>query len=96
LPEEVGQNRGECVCRNLIEMNSDVKGNALVANPYEKCKDEAFLKQFNLVIANELVNGQGCLPLTEICEKNGIPCILLNTLGFIGKIRISSGMHTIF
>ena len=53
--EDVGTPRAEAVCKWLVEMNDDVKGEARVANATELAETEPdFFTSFSLIIATQL------------------------------------------
>lgn len=68
-------------------MNPDCKGKYVNKKLRELVNDNAFLKEFNLIVASELFDDL-LEPLSKICSELNIILIIVNTYGYIGKIRV--------
>jgi amyloid beta precursor protein binding protein 1 len=79
----------------LQEMNSDVKGVAIVANFANLFRtDPSFFLQFQLIVTANLQTPQ-LLQLSQFCWDNGIALISTRTFGMIGLVRLQLRNHDI-
>ena len=87
--------RSQAVCKWLLEINPDVTGSAVVADPKEIIeKDPAFFARFSLIIATQM-NEKYMSLLCEICKKFDVSVIFSRTIGLLGHVRIFVNEHRI-
>jgi amyloid beta precursor protein binding protein 1 len=91
----IGKPRAEAVKSLLVEMNTDVKGNAVVKDPKEIIrKDPAFFSKFTLVLATQM-DEQTLIALGDICAQSAISLVIARTYGLIGHVRLFSSEHRV-
>mmetsp|Transcript_16813 Transcript_16813/g.32787 ORF Transcript_16813/g.32787 Transcript_16813/m.32787 type:complete len:547 (-) Transcript_16813:133-1773(-) len=94
-PETEGNNRAQVTCELLQELNPDVKGDYVVADPVEYVRQKrSSMSSFTLVIATELAE-QDILAIEEILFPSNVPIVVARTYGFIGICRIISNTHCV-
>jgi len=88
--EDVGKNRAEVVTKWLLEMNPDVKGNAVPKNPVDVIsKDINFFSKFRLVIVSNLVQ-TSVLALAKWLRTRQIPLLVIKTYGLVASLRLEA------
>eukprot|EP00929_Paragymnodinium_shiwhaense_P095478 TRINITY_DN5663_c0_g1_i1.p1 TRINITY_DN5663_c0_g1~~TRINITY_DN5663_c0_g1_i1.p1 ORF type:complete len:525 (+),score=118.66 TRINITY_DN5663_c0_g1_i1:145-1719(+) len=93
--EDMGRLRAEAVCGHLLEMNPDVKGTHVGKAPAQAVAEGVdFFRDFTLVVACQL-GESSALRLDAICQELDIPLLLVTSLGFLGRLRISVGEHAV-
>eukprot|EP00644_Phytophthora_capsici_P011720 jgi/Phyca11/529878/estExt2_fgenesh1_pm.C_PHYCAscaffold_500037 len=93
--DAVGQSRAETVAKLLLEMNSDVAGDARHADIKQVLQDEPqYLDQFTLVMATQL-NEAVTSTIAELCLAKRIPLLLVTSYGFLGSLRLQAAQHAI-
>lgn len=91
----LGQSRGQCSINHLQELNPQVKGRCIQAEPISWLeKHSTRLQDYQLVIVTELTDRQMKL-LSKLCHDHGIPVLFLKTYGFLGWIRLQAYEVTI-
>ena len=91
----IGKPRAEATKELLLEMNPDVKGNAIVRDSLDIINNSpSFFVKFSLVIATQLDEVSLQL-LSQICAKYSVPLIVARTYGLIGHLRIFSTEHRV-
>ncbi|SCV74446.1 BQ2448_8085 [Microbotryum intermedium] len=92
-PTSLGKARAEQVTQFLLEMNSDVKGEAIVQVRLFACDLSTVLStapetltKYSLFIAVD-VNPHDLLQLADLAWKNHIPLIKVRSCGFYGSLR---------
>jgi amyloid beta precursor protein binding protein 1 len=96
---DLGQSRAEVATRLLLELNPDVKGEALRLDIGEilttaESGDLAFLRTFNLVIGSQLPQGQE-RRLSSLCAQLQTPLLLLKSVGLMASLRVYAPEHRI-
>jgi len=92
---DVGKSRAAVVSHWLTEMNPDVAGEHVVKDPAAAIEEgAAFFKPFSLVIGCQL-SERLAARLCAVCKELGIPLICINSLGFIGKLRVYVEEHCV-
>lgn len=93
--DDLGKSKSQAVCKWLLEINPDVNGSAIVANPQDVIdNDPMFFAKFSLIIATQM-NEKYMNSLCHICKKLDIPVIFTRTIGLLGHIRIFANEHCI-
>lgn len=84
----IGKSRAEVTKNLLLELNEDVRGDHIEENvsKYLSTKDTEFFKQFTLIIACDLTDGE-MVHLCEIGDTLNKSIILLRSYGMIGYLR---------
>lgn len=77
-------------------MNPDVAGTHKNSSnsDYSEFLTQEFLQQYNLVIASEL-DDRELSKLSEITSSQNSTLIIINSYGFVARIRIQNGVHEI-
>ena len=84
-----GKSRSEAMLPYLLELNEEVGGIAVNANPSQMIKNEInFFKKFNLIIATGLEEDD-LMTLSEFCYCQEIPLVVVKICGFFGYLRVS-------
>ncbi|GAA5948295.1 hypothetical protein JCM3765_001356 [Sporobolomyces pararoseus] len=86
--ESLGKSRSEESVKFLKELNSDVKGNSINSNleNFLNSSSEQALKEYNLVLAVDVVPPFKLNQLSEKAWEFGIPLISVNSFGFYGSL----------
>ncbi|CEM23995.1 unnamed protein product [Vitrella brassicaformis CCMP3155] len=93
--QDVGHSRAKAALKHLLELNPDVKGEAVqqsVTSLLEK--DEGFFQQFTLIIAAQTPQ-RDAVALCELCHRYNKAFIHLRGVGFIGTIRLFAREHAV-
>jgi len=91
----LGKSRAETVCELLLEMNEDVRGQAIVEDPLELIANNLkFFDSFTLVVATQLY-GSAVRALSKYLKAKGIVFINVRGNGLIGEVRIQKEEHQI-
>ena len=93
----LGRPRAEVVTELMLEMNAEVKGEAIVKDVREILKgDLNFFNQFSIVIVCEpSLPVQDLLPLAAHLWTANIPLVLMQTKGLLGSARLQVREHAI-
>ncbi|ORY88225.1 NEDD8-activating enzyme E1 regulatory subunit [Leucosporidium creatinivorum] len=87
-PSSLGKPRAEEVSKYLLELNSDVKGEAIVQDlSTVLLTSPEQLASYSLIIAVN-VDPTHLLPLSDIAWNNQIPFLKVRTVGFYGSLRV--------
>ncbi|GAA5984582.1 hypothetical protein JCM10908_003410 [Rhodotorula pacifica] len=89
--DSVGQPRAEQVVKFLLELNSDVKGNALVQS-LDELKD---LSPYSLILAVDVEDPEQLVRLADQAWERHIPLIKVESCGFYGSLRTQVNEITI-
>lgn len=93
--EDIGKNRCDAVTKWLLELNPDVRGEAVNENPAHLIDNNPeFFKKFDLIISNDLSENY-IKKIGEICANWHISLIVLRSAGLIGSVRVYDAVHTI-
>ncbi len=93
--DDLGKSKSQVVCKWLLEINPDVNGSAIVADPQDVIdNDPMFFAKFSLIIATQM-NEKYMTSLCHICKKLDVPVIFTRTIGLLGHIRIFTNEHCI-
>ncbi|KAI3639224.1 hypothetical protein MIR68_002754 [Amoeboaphelidium protococcarum] len=95
--ESIGSPRADTVCRRLMELNEDVIGHSVIPTDgtYKKLlEDVDYFKQFTLVIASNLPLDV-LIALSESCNANRQPLVVVYTCGFYGYVRLQLPEHCV-
>eukprot|EP00669_Euglena_mutabilis_P004561 TRINITY_DN15899_c0_g1_i1.p1 TRINITY_DN15899_c0_g1~~TRINITY_DN15899_c0_g1_i1.p1 ORF type:complete len:527 (+),score=99.83 TRINITY_DN15899_c0_g1_i1:81-1661(+) len=96
-PEDLGRPRGETVTKWLLELNPDVKGSSLNADPAQLIDQNPqyfHQNQVTLVVAASLTESVAGR-LSRILEEQGVPLLLIRPYGLMGFLRIQSPSYSI-
>jgi amyloid beta precursor protein binding protein 1 len=94
----IGRPRAEVVTELLLEMNAEVKGNALVkdARTLLSAADLSYFRQFSLVVVSDpRLTVRDVLPLAEYLWNENIPFVLIQCKGLLGSVRLQIREHAI-
>lgn len=84
---DIGKPRAEAVTRNLLEMNPDVKGNALVRSVDDVINNDIeFFGRFRLIIGCQLTEAQA-RTLAKFAWEKSIPLFLVRSFGLLASLR---------
>lgn len=91
----IGSSRGEVTMRLLLEMNHDVRGE-FVEESVEQILESnpTFFNSFSLVITCGLPE-RPLMQLAIKLYKAGVPLLVVNTIGFLGYIRLQIEEHVV-
>uniref|UniRef100_A0A7S1C6B9 NEDD8-activating enzyme E1 regulatory subunit n=1 Tax=Bicosoecida sp. CB-2014 TaxID=1486930 RepID=A0A7S1C6B9_9STRA len=96
--DAVGQSRAAVVLTNLLEMNEDVRGEAVEESADAAlARDAGFFARFSLVILTQTpyLSDKTTAAVAAACWDAGVPLILVRTLGLLGVMRTVVGEHRI-
>ena len=95
-PNNLGDSRAEAAKVLLSELNGQVKGFACTDSPPSVIKNNPdYFRAFSLVIVCEITE-KDLLALDLICNKFGIPLVIVRIYGMIGTCRIIKSLHTVY
>ena len=89
----IGQSRAEVVTRNLVELNSDVKGNFIIKKVNQSLELDVF-RDFDIIIS-PILSLDLSSKLSELCWELNIPLVFIQSCGFYGYLRLQVAEHTI-
>ena len=93
--ESIGENRGMVATRLLVEMNHEVRGDAVEDSPEDILRNKPdFFKGFSLVIAAD-VGERSLRQLSKVLWEGRVPLMVVRSCGFIGFIRLQVEEHAI-
>lgn len=85
----VGRPRAEVVVEELLEMNGDVRGEAVLRDPLEVIRDDlVFFDSFHIVVASQLPE-DSLLRLAAHLYGTGIPLVSTLCFGLVGTVRLA-------
>ncbi|KAE8258452.1 hypothetical protein A4X13_0g1688 [Tilletia indica] len=102
-PDVLGKSRGAEVTKCLLELNPNVKGQAVVSHPaHVLAADPSYFtstqNNFSLIIAANQP-ASVVLPLAELCASAkdglGIPLMLVRSSGMVGEIKLQVKEHPV-
>lgn len=93
-PSHLGRLRSEVVKDFLLELNPDVKGEALGLSFSSLLSSDINLQSYTLVIATQLSFSQSKL-LDSLCVSNSIPLLLCRSVGLLGYLRVYTPEHLV-
>lgn len=92
---DLGQPRAQVTKDLLLELNPDVSGECLVADPSELIRTNLeYFKQFTLIISTQLSFSDN-LQLCSVCAQENITLIVARSLGFINYLRVYKREHLV-
>lgn len=85
----MGQSRAAAATRNLVEMNHEVRGDAVEESPENILRNRPdFFRNFSLVVVTSM--GERALKvLSELLWEANIPLVVIRSYGFVGYIRLA-------
>lgn len=88
--EDLGDNAGAAMVRELKELNSEVVGNAIEDSLSNVLRKEPvqFWESFNIVIISNYVPREDLDVLKDILWDKNIPLFIVNTIGFYGSLQL--------
>jgi NEDD8-activating enzyme E1 regulatory subunit len=93
-PEDVGKARAQAASANLLEMNPDVKGEAIVAKPCSLLQQKEKLKSYDLIIASDLLLSEQA-EVSRVCWDEGVAVVFIAVVGFFLYVRNQRKVHVI-
>ena len=95
--ESIGQNRGKIACKNLLELNDEVRGGWCDESLQQlvTVSNGKFFKTFNVVILTEVVNENILIQLADLLYEHEIPLIVTKVNGMFAYIRLQLREHVI-
>lgn len=87
--EDIGKLLSEAMTQKLLELNSDVKGNAIndtISNILQLNED--FWDKFSVVVVSEFISISSLETLKTVLWHKKIPLLIVSTIGFYGAIRL--------
>lgn len=94
--DDIGSSISSAMCKNLCELNSDVKGHSVIKDLGELIKDKRFWLQFDVVVVSDFVHSETLASLEMILWPANIPLLRVWTCGFYGALRISRYETAVF
>lgn len=94
--DDLGTPISTSMCKNLCELNSNVKGNAIIKNMGELISETNFWLQFDVVVVSGLLSVQIVSALEKILWPANIPLLRVWTRGFYGAFRIARYETAVF
>ncbi|CAG9318250.1 unnamed protein product [Blepharisma stoltei] len=92
---DLGRPRAEATKEWLLELNPDVNGESLQADPSELIRtNPEYFSQFTLIISTQLRFADD-LALSRICEQKNITFLIAKSLGFINYLRVYKKEHLV-
>lgn len=93
----IGQSRAKIATQLLLEMNDDVKKGDFVEENFETLLDKNinYFTNFTIVIACGINNEKSLNKLSTALWELNIPLLLVNSIGFLGYIRLQIKEHSI-
>ena len=92
---EKGRMRADAVLALITEMNAEVKGTVIEADPNEIVNKLEFFMQFTIVIATQLFHEPTIKKLAEFLFAQNIPFIVSHSYGLLGSVRVVAREHVI-
>ena len=88
--------RAVAVCKNLLEMNDDVQGEAIVSSTdfVINSPDQLLKLKPSIIIASNQTKAN-LLLLSDICHDKSIPLLIVRSYGFLGYFRLQLRDHDI-
>jgi amyloid beta precursor protein binding protein 1 len=96
LPREhVGRSRrAEVACELMCELNTDVHGSAVVADPVRWVSSCATLERFSICVACEL-DEAGQVAVERLLLSAAVPLVVARSMGFVGVVRTVLRSHCV-
>lgn len=93
----IGQSRAKIAAQLLLEMNDDVKKGDYVEENFETLLDKNinYFLNFTLVIACGINNERAVNKLSKTLWSLNIPLLLVNSIGFLGYVRLQVREHPV-
>jgi len=93
--QSIGLPRAEVVTSYLCEMNTDVRGSAIVDNIVNLlAKDSDLFANYSLVISSN-VPEKSLLMVSESCSRLSVPLVYVQSYGLLGRVRLQITKHQI-
>lgn len=88
--EDIGKPLATAITEKLVELNTDVQGNAMNDNLNNILKNESpeFWNQFSAVVVCDFISSDDLDKLQDITWNKKIPLFVLNTLAFYGSLKL--------
>lgn len=91
----VGEPRARVALETLLEMNEDVRGEAVIEEPSALIASQPdFFSRFTLVVASQMRMSQ-LVALESVLTPRGIPFIAVRTFGLLASLRVFSSEHCV-
>lgn len=92
---DIRSSLASALCRNLCELNSDVRGNAVTKNLSELLQDREFWYQFDVVVITGFVPLNVATLLGNLLWPQNIPLLKIWTSGFYAALRVARHETTV-
>lgn len=93
--DSIGKPRAQVACELLQELNSDCAGTWIKEDPIKIVEnDPEFFGVFSVVICSR-VPEKNLLKLSEYLWRRNIPLIIVDTIGYLGYLRLVFKEHTV-
>lgn len=93
---DVGSPISTAMCKNLCELNSDVKGNAILESVENLISNQSFWLQFDVIVVSGFISFQMLSSLERVIWPANIPLLRVWTYGFYGALRIARYETAVF
>ncbi|CAH0385252.1 unnamed protein product [Bemisia tabaci] len=94
-PDSIGQPRGEITTQLLLELNPDVRGDAIDESLDKLLTNNPdFFNNFSVIVATRLSEKE-IITLSKKLWEADIPLIVCQSIGFIGSGRLQVQEHTV-